>query len=149
MGGCASRPKDLNCTPATLPGENSIAEPVIKDVEVETTAEEKKKGDESQTEEPLVDLSEPTEDLKAEKEESKNAIDDLVTEISAPSDEKQTEEKAEAVNETTEKIKDEEPAPKVVEEKKDETPKSDAAEDEKLLNSETAEKKDDAPLVSA
>ena len=141
MGGCASRPKDLNCTPATLPGEN-VVEPVIKDVEVETSAEEKKMG-----EEPLVDLSEPTKDVKAEKEESKNAIDDLlVTEISA-SDEKKTEVKVEAGNETKEEIKGEEPAVKDVEEKKDETPKSDAAQEEKV-KSETEEKKDEAPLVS-
>lgn len=41
MGGCASKPKDLNSAPATLPGENVVSEPAIKDVEVETPAEVK------------------------------------------------------------------------------------------------------------
>ncbi|KAI3892329.1 hypothetical protein MKX03_006533 [Papaver bracteatum] len=137
MGGCASRPKDLNSAPATLPGENVVSEPAIKDVEVETPAEEKKTGDEVQKEEPLVDLSEPTKEPKVETEEPKDAIKDLVSEITVPSDEKKDGElKVEAVNETAE----DEQKPVVAEVTSDETVKSEAVVVE--------EKKDDAPLVA-
>ncbi|KAI3918473.1 hypothetical protein MKX01_041793 [Papaver californicum] len=138
MGGCASRPKDLNSAPATLPGENVVPESVIKDVEVETPAEEKKNGDKVQKEEPLVDLSEPTKEPKVETEEPKDAVKDLVSEITVPSDEKKDEElKVEAVNETAE----DEQKPVVGEVTSDETVKSESVVVE--------EKKDDAPLVVA
>ncbi|MCL7026720.1 hypothetical protein MKW94_013269 [Papaver nudicaule] len=141
MGGCASRPKDLNSAPATLPGENTVPEPAIKDVEVETQAEEKKTGDDVQKEEPLVDLSEPTKEPKVETEEPKDAIKDLVSEITVPSDEKKTEElKVEAVNETKEQ------KPVVAEVTSDEAVKSEAVVVEEQ---KTEEKKDDAPLVVA
>ncbi|XP_059302605.1 uncharacterized protein LOC132054645 [Lycium ferocissimum] len=55
MGACASRPKDLDrdLAPAPVPAEDPVSP------KGETTPQEKKDGEETKKEEPLIDVSEP------------------------------------------------------------------------------------------
>ncbi|KAJ4954810.1 hypothetical protein NE237_011593 [Protea cynaroides] len=120
MGGCASRPKDLNFSQDSLPAEGpTTPKPIVKDVQDEVAAaQENDNGGESQKEEPLVDLSESNDLPEAPKSdgdapESETAIADLVSGITEPSDvnhetAKQIEDNvgSEAANDTTEQTKD-------------------------------------------
>ncbi|CAO2821406.1 unnamed protein product [Amaranthus hypochondriacus] len=91
MGGCASKPKDLDVNEvAPAP----VEAPVVENVEPETVAQEINGGEETKTEEPLVDLSEPTEAAN-EMAESKPAEDVTVVAETNADDKVETEEKTE------------------------------------------------------
>ncbi|GMP25102.1 hypothetical protein CsSME_00002130 [Camellia sinensis var. sinensis] len=60
MGGCASRPKDLDVKQEPLPAEDTTT---AKPVEGETVPQEVNGGESKKGEEPLVDLSEPAKEV--------------------------------------------------------------------------------------
>ncbi|XP_042506272.1 uncharacterized protein LOC122082644 [Macadamia integrifolia] len=157
MGGCASKPKDVNFSREPLPVDNSTSgEPTLKGVQGEAAAHENNNGGEGQKEEePLVDLSEPNPEApKSDKDapESNTAITDLVSGIGEASDvnhevAKETEDivGSGAGNSTTEQTKDDDgpevaagPAGQIA----IESHKSDDAGQEQLTTPETPDKKD-------
>ncbi|KAF6156756.1 hypothetical protein GIB67_033225 [Kingdonia uniflora] len=133
MGGCATKPKDFDHPPATLPSENSTSReaPTVND---EVIVKENN-GGEIQKEELLVDLSEPKQETPQTDApapaEPKNEVAELVSMIGNQSEAepKKTEENVGVVNaETAEGIKDV-PGGEIIVEKKDETQKSDVVGD--------------------
>ncbi|GAV79168.1 hypothetical protein CFOL_v3_22633 [Cephalotus follicularis] len=90
MGGCASKPKESDLHPDSLPSQ-APASP--KKAEPETIAQENTNGGENQNEAPLVDLSEPTEEAKDSSSESKVAhaepvLGDVTTEVKPATEDK-------------------------------------------------------------
>ncbi|KAK9093675.1 hypothetical protein Scep_025144 [Stephania cephalantha] len=163
MGGCASKPKDLDCPPASLPSENPRSQqPSSTNTGEETTAQEASIGGESQKDEPpLVDISEPNANKTDEDEttDSINPILDLVSGIEEAQPvadqvtENQPEESnAEEVDETTKQIKVETAEAEAPEqkEKTEETKESNIVEDEqKASTSVDSAVNVDSPPVSA
>ncbi|CAK9158268.1 unnamed protein product [Ilex paraguariensis] len=130
MGGCASKPNDLDGQPAPLPVPADTPDSP-KNAEGETVPQDNNNGGEDKKDEPLVNLSEPA--SEAPKVEDTEAA--TVVEESKPSEvtSKPTEEKVEAQEPTKEEKKE---VADVVAEKP-----------EVLVAAPKAEDKSDAPLV--
>jgi len=166
MGGCASRPKDLDIN-EPVPAEA----PAVDKPESDPIAQENNGGEETKTEEPIVGLSEPTEEAK-EPSESTQVARELVTEVAETKAEEkiEAEEKveAEAEAETEVEAKEQteakaEAAPAEAEAAPTEVPEAAPAEvantseiektpepveEAKVAEAQPSEEKSDAPLVT-
>jgi len=163
MGGCASRPKDLDIN-EPVPAEA----PAVDKPESDPIAQENNGGEETKTEEPLVGLSETTEEAK-ESSESTQARE-LITEVAeAKAEEKieaeekveaeaedeaeakeQTEAKAEAAPAEAEAAPTEaaEAAPAEVANTSEIEKNPEPVEEAKVVEAQPTEEKSDAPLVT-
>ncbi|XP_021725936.1 uncharacterized protein LOC110693122 [Chenopodium quinoa] len=161
MGGCASRPKDLDIN-EPVPAEA----PAVDKPESDPVAQENNGGEETKTEEPLVGLSETTEEAK-ESSESTQARE-LITEVAETKAEEkiEAEEKVEAEAEAEAKEQTEakvEAAPAEAEAAPTEAAEAAPAEvantseiekipepveEAKVVEAQPSEGKSDAPLVT-
>ncbi|KAJ9679872.1 hypothetical protein PVL29_021702 [Vitis rotundifolia] len=71
MGGCASKPKDMDAPPQSLPSEAPSSPDNANGETTHVVQEEKNNGGEIREEEPLVDLSEPKPNQEAPTIETK------------------------------------------------------------------------------
>jgi len=161
MGGCASRPKDLDIN-EPVPAEA----PAVDKPESDPIAQENNGGEETKTEEPLVGLSETTEEAK---ESSKSTqARELITEVAeAKAEEKiEAEEKVEAEAEAEAKEQTEfkveaapaedeaapteaaEAAPAEVANTSEIEKNPEPVEEAKVVEAQPTEEKSDAPLVT-
>ncbi|KAI3471282.1 hypothetical protein Pfo_027945 [Paulownia fortunei] len=104
MGGCATKPKDLDTEKAPAPVE-APAPPAeaLAAIEAETVAQETKDGGETK-EQPLVDVSEQVPEAK--NEEVTTTEVKPASEQAVPAEDKPTEAKAEAVEQAKEPPKE-------------------------------------------
>ncbi|KMT16441.1 hypothetical protein BVRB_3g050640 [Beta vulgaris subsp. vulgaris] len=151
MGGCASKPRDLDTTEP-----KPVEAPSVEKLEAEPVAQENNGGEETKTEEPLVDLSETTEEA-TETSESKPAeeptevaetkaeekIEAVVEAEAAPA---KAEANAEAAPAEAEAKAEASPAEVDVASETEKTPKP--VEEPKAVEAQTSEDKSDAPLVT-
>ncbi|XP_074296301.1 uncharacterized protein LOC141626328 [Silene latifolia] len=152
MGGCASRPKDLDINePAP------VQAPAVEKVESEPTSQENNGGEETKIEEPLVDLSEPVgETVKLNNTEeaagvAEAKVEEKVEEKAEEKIEAKAEEKVEVVAETkvevqpTTEVASVEDVVTAEPEKKVEL----INEDVKPVKAPKSEDKSDAPIINA
>jgi len=161
MGGCASRPKDLDINEPVPAEAPAVDKPESDPVAVQ----ENNGGEETKTEEPIVGLSEPTEEAK-EPSESTQVARELVTEVAETKAEEkieaeekveaeveakeQTEAKAEAAPAEAEAAPTEvaEAAPAEVANPSEIEKTPEPVEEAKVVEAQPSEEKSDAPLVT-
>ncbi|KNA07308.1 hypothetical protein SOVF_173150 [Spinacia oleracea] len=166
MGGCASKPKDLDVN-ELVPAEA----PAADKPEAEPVAQENNGGEETKTEEPLVDIPVTTEEAKESSESTPSEEPTEVAETKAEEKveaEEKTEAKAEAEEKTEAKAeeKTEAKAEEKIEAKAEEKteagviPAAEVAvasetekapepvEEAKVVEAQTSQDKSDAPLVT-
>ncbi|KAJ8536976.1 hypothetical protein K7X08_035377 [Anisodus acutangulus] len=96
MGACASRPKDLDKELAPAPAEEP-ATPKKTEEETRAPHEEKKDGEETKKQEPLIDVSEPAPEVPKIEEVTAGNNTAAATEEVKPVKEEETAKEAEEV----------------------------------------------------